>query len=318
MSDTTHILDEDRPAAFAPPGNEEASKPSMKVIRRHHPVRAAATAALIACIALVIANVANSPALDYGAIGQYLFDPEIIRGLRTTVFLSVVSMAIAIALGVVLALMQRSDGHAFRGIANVYVWVFRGTPQIVQLVMWFNLGVIFKTMSLTIPGGPTLFSVPTNTVMSGFVAALLGFSLNEAAYMAEIIRGGLLAVDPGQTEAALSLGMRRLAVMRRVVLPQATRVILPAAGNEFITLLKATSLVSVIAGGDLLTNAQAIYAKNFLILELLTVVSIWYLILTTLATIGQRALERHFARGVQPSRGMGRLPRAFSPPWRRA
>jgi polar amino acid transport system permease protein len=172
--------------------------------------------------------------------------------------------------------------------------------MLVQVLIWFNLAVLF----------PTIFGTDTNTLISGFAAGLFALSLAESGYMAEIIRGGILSVPPGQTDAGLSIGLTRAQALRRIVLPQTIRVIIPPTGNQFIGLLKASSLVSVIGGSDLLTKVQLIYGQNFKILPLLVVATIWYLVLVTVASIGQHYLEKHFNATQQnrsPARRRRRL-----------
>jgi polar amino acid transport system permease protein len=200
-------------------------------------------------------------------------------------------MLIGIVLGVVVAVMRLSTNPVLKYVSFAFVWLFRGTPVLVQLIIWFNLALIFPHI------GPGFAQADTNHVITPFVAALLGLGLNEAAYMSEIVRAGILSVDPGQTEAAHALGMTRTLMMRRIVLPQAMRIIIPPTGNETITMLKTTSLVAVIAANDLLTRAQAIYSSNYAVFELLLVASFWYLALTSVASVFQYFLERRFARG---------------------
>jgi polar amino acid transport system permease protein len=269
--------------------------------RRRWLLRRAALLALLvvaaAVVAQVVANVARNPLIHYGAFGQYQFSRAILSGVVVTLELTILSMLIGLLLGVLLALARLSRDPLLRTAAGAYVWFFRGTPVLIQLIFWFNLSLIFKTLAVGIPFGPVFASVPTNSVISGFSAALLGLGLNEGAYMAEIVRSGILAVDRGQGEAARALGMTPSQVMRIVILPQALRVVVPPTSNQCINMLKVTSLVSVIGGGDLLTNAENISSQNFLVVELLAVAALWYLALTTLATFGQQALERRLARG---------------------
>ncbi len=250
---------------------------------------------LVASLAYALATNDN---IQWSIVGQYLFDGTIMDGLFVTIWLTVLSMVLGIVLGIVLAVMRLSDNRVLSTVSWFYIWLFRGTPVLVQLLIWFNLALFFPRIGL---GG---LSVDTNQLITPFVAALLGLALNEAAYMAEIVRGGIIAVDPGQTEAAHALGLTRGQTMRRIVLPQAMRVIVPPTGNELITMLKTTSLVTVIAAPDLLTNAQAIAARNFAVFEMLIVASFWYLLLTSVASYGQYHLERRFARGAAqaPSR----------------
>jgi polar amino acid transport system permease protein len=222
----------------------------------------------------------------WAEIPRYLFAPQIVYGARITVLLTVASMALGIAIGIVFALMRVSDLVLLRSVSSFYVWLFRGIPLLVQIIFWFNLALFMPRI------GFGDFSVSTNVVMGSFTAALIALSLNEGAYMAEIIRGGILAVDSGQVEAARALGIGRGKTFRRIVLPQALRVVIPATGNQLIGMLKATSLVSVIGVHDLLTQAQFIYTKNYLIMELLIVAAIWYLALTAVCSLAQHLLER--------------------------
>jgi polar amino acid transport system permease protein len=182
--------------------------------------------------------------------------------------------------------------------ADAYVWLFRGTPLLVQLLFWYNLASFLPKLTLGIPFGPQWLEFDTNTVVTSLVAALLGLGLNEGAYMSEIIRAGIQSVDQGQSEAAAALGMSRRRAMRRIVLPQAMRVIVPPTGNQVISMLKGTSLVSIVAISELLYTVQVIYARTFETIPLLVVACIWYLILTTVLSIGQHYIERYYARGA--------------------
>jgi polar amino acid transport system permease protein len=226
-----------------------------------------------------------------------------------TLELTAIAMVVGIALGVALAVMRLSPNPLVSGASGLYVWFFRGTPVLVQLLFWNFISALYPTISLGIPFGPDLVHGDANTLITPFVAAILGLGLNQAAYQAEIVRAGVLAVEEGQTEAAKALGMTRLQTMRRIVLPQAMRVIIPPTGNEVISMLKTSSLVSVIAYPELLYSAQLIYAVNFRQIPLLLVVCVWYLFVTTLLSIGQYYLERRFGRGTA---------RAMPPtPWQR-
>jgi polar amino acid transport system permease protein len=233
----------------------------------------------------------------WGVVGQYFFSTRVLEGLVLTIELTAISMAIGIALGIVLAVMRLSPNPLVSGSSWVYIWFFRGTPLLVQLLFWYNMAALYPTLGLGIPFGPQFVTGSANTIITPFGAAIFGLGLNEGAYMAEIVRAGFLSVEEGQTEAAQSLGMTRLQTMRRVVLPQAMRVIVPPTGNETISMLKNTSLVSVIAVTDLLYSVQLIYAANYQTIPLLIVASLWYLIVTTVLTIGQYYIERHYAKG---------------------
>lgn len=281
-----------------------AGRADLSIHAVHPPRPGRWLAAVLTGLALVWVgwSIAVNPNLHWDVVVDYQFDAVILQGLWVTTQLTVISMTVGVAIGIVVALMQVSSSRILRSAALAYVWFFRGTPLLVQLIFWFNLGLIFPEISLGIPfDGPKLISWSTNSIITGFVAALLGLIINEGAYMSEIVRAGLQSVDPGQKEAAESLGMSRRKVMVRVVLPQAMRVIVPPTGNQFVSMLKTTSLVSVIAGADLLTVSQRIYLTNFEVIALLMVASIWYLVLTTLASLGQHFLEKRFSRGYGSS-----------------
>jgi polar amino acid transport system permease protein len=241
----------------------------------------------------------HSQFIDFGVVRKFLFSPLIMKGTRNTIILAVLAQAIGVALGVIFAVMRLSKNPVMVGVSSFYIWLFRGTPVLVQLFFWFN-GVpsVFKTLTIAIPfTHVTLYTTPMVKFMTPFMAALLGLSLNEGAYMAEIVRAGMLSVDEGQVEAAQALGMRSTLTMQRVVLPQAMRVIIPPTGNEFIGMLKTSSLASVITYAELLRVASDIYSTNLQPVPLLVVASIWYLFMTSIASIGQYYVERYFARG---------------------
>ena len=190
-----------------------------------------------------------------------------------------------------------SNDRLFSSAAGLFIWFFRGTPLLVQLIFWYNLSTLFPELSISIPFGPTLVSWNTNDVITPMTAAIAGLSLNEAAYMAEIIRGGLLSVDKGQVEATDAFGMTRARALRRVIIPQAMRSIVPPTGNQLISMIKATSLVSVIAMADLLYSVQSIYNRTFEVIPMLLVAVIWYLLITSVLNIGQSYIERYYSRG---------------------
>ena len=200
-------------------------------------------------------------------------------------------------LGIVLALMRMSQSALLSGTSWVYIWLLRGTPVLVQILLWNNIAALYPSVGLGIPFGPSFVHLDANTVITPFVAAMLALGLNEGAYMSEIVRAGIISVDEGQIDASKALGMTRLQMMRRVVLPQAMRVIIPPTGNETISMLKTTSLVAFVALTDLLYSAQLIYATNYKTIPLLIVASIWYLLVTSILSIGQYYIERHYGRG---------------------
>jgi polar amino acid transport system permease protein len=256
----------------------------------------AAAIILVVAVALGRSVVTNSR-FEWGVVGEYLFDERILHGLRVTIELTAIAMGIGIVLGVLLAVMRLSPNWMVSSASSFYIWFFRGTPVLVQLLFWYNIAALYPKVGLGIPFGPSFVHADANTLITPFAAAILGLGLNEGAYMAEIVRAGIISVDPGQSDAAQSLGMTRLQTMRRIVLPQAMRVIIPPTGNETISMLKTTSLVSVIAVGDLLYGAQIIYSVNFKTIPLLIVASVWYLVCTSVLYVGQYYLERYYGRG---------------------
>jgi polar amino acid transport system permease protein len=246
--------------------------------------------------------VATGGGVRWNDIPQYILDPTILSGVQLTLIFTFVSMLLSIIGGVLLAVLRQSRNPVLVNFSRLYIWFFRGTPLLVQIIFWFNIQLFIPRVAI----GP--FELEMNSIISAFTAALLALSLNESAYMAEIIRGGLLAVDKGQSEAATALGFTPFQTLRRIILPQALRVTVPPIGNQTISMLKTTSLVSVVAAQDLLTRVQNIYARNFLIIELLIVASLWYLLLTTVASLIQYLIERRLSRalGDQPAPKFGR------------
>lgn len=280
----------------------QASGGSQSETIRAIPVRhfgrwAGAVLAVLAA-ALIIRLFALSPNINWGKVGHYIFSPQILLGLRLTIIYTLASFALGIAMGVIAAVMRMSLNPVLRIISWFYLWLFRGTPLLVQIIFWFNIALILPRVGVGIPFTQFWVSTDTGVIVTTSVAAILALGLNEGAYMAEIVRSGIQVVDYGQTDAGLALGMKRPLVFRMVVLPQAMRAIIPPTGNQFIGLLKSTSLVSVIAAQELLTKAQNIYAQNLLTIELLIVAAFWYLVVTSLLTLGQYYVERHFARGA--------------------
>jgi len=255
---------------------------------------------LLGLLALLIRLIVNSHFADFAVVRHYLFNGSILEGLRNTVVISVLAQIVGIALGVTFSVMRLSKNPVLSVTSWLYIWFFRGTPVLVQRLFWFNaVPAVFKTFAVTVPFTHiVLYQKPMVLFMTPFMAALLGLGLNEGAYMAEIVRAAIISVDEGQTEAAQALGMRPGLIMRRVILPQAMRVIIPPTGNEFISMLKTSSLASVVLYGDLLRRASDIYSTNLRVVELLLDASIWYLVLTSTATVGQYYLERRFARGA--------------------
>jgi polar amino acid transport system permease protein len=278
-------------AATAPRSSSGAPASTPKAVPVRHYGQWVTAVVAVVVLALLVRAVAANQVIQWEVIRSRVFFSAILDGLVTTIWLTVAAMVLGVVGGVLLAVMRLSDNAVLKTIAAGFVWLFRGTPVLVQILVFFNLGLFFPRLGL----GD--LSVATNDLITPFTAALLALALNEAAYMSEIVRGGILAVDHGQREAAEALGMTGTLVLRRIILPQAMRVIIPPTGNELVTLLKTTSLVAVIGAGDLLTEAQAVGATDFTRLEMLIVASIWYLVLTTIASYGQMLLERRFLRG---------------------
>jgi polar amino acid transport system permease protein len=252
--------------------------------------------------------VANNKNFGWPVVAKWLTAESILKGLSVTLGLTVVAMALGIAIGLVLAIMRMSQDLLFRSLSALFIWFFRGTPLLVQLIFWYNLSTLFPEISITVPFGPTLASWNTNDLITPMTAAIAGLSLNEAAYMAEIIRGGLLSVDRGQVEATDAFGMSRGRALRRIILPQAMRSIIPPTGNQLISMIKATSLVSVIAMADLLYSAQAVYNRTFEVIPMLLVAVIWYLFISSILNVGQDFIERYYARGERGATGARAIP----------
>jgi polar amino acid transport system permease protein len=265
---------------------------AYKVVpRRYFGRYAAATVIVVLLIGLVQAFIHGN--IEWGFVAQFLTAQSIMFGLLNTITMSILAMALGVVLGVVVAVMRMSQNPLLRYVAQSYTWLFRGTPLILQLLLWFNLALIFPTLGI-----PGLFEFKTVEVITPFAAALLGLGINQGAYTAEVVRAGLLSVDSGQYEAAKAIGMPRLQALRRIILPQAMRIIIPPVSNEFIGMVKMTSLASVIQYSELLHNAQNIYYANARVMELLIVAGIWYLAVVTVLTLGQARLEKRFARGA--------------------
>jgi polar amino acid transport system permease protein len=283
----------DAAADITEPGPPE----EIKAVPVRHYGRWIAASIVALLVAALIKSVATNPRFDWGTVGHYLFTSRVFDGIQITLELTVLAMLIGIVLGVLLALMRLSPNPLLRSTSWFYIWFFRGTPVLVQILFWGFIAAVYPTIDLGIPFGPSFIHIDSNTAITLFVAGMLGLGLNEGAYMSEIVRAGIISVDEGQTDAAQALGMTRLQTMRRIVLPQAMRVIIPPTGNETISMLKTTSLVSVIALADLLYAVELIYAQNYKEIPLLIVASIWYLVFTSVLTMGQYYIERYFGRG---------------------
>jgi len=279
---------------------ELAAVARLRIVPRRFYGRWIAAAAIIGVLAWLVLAFAKGD-IAWPVVAQFFTAPAILAGLTNTLIMTVCAMALGIVLGVVFAIMYMSPNPVLRGVALFYIWFFRGTPLLLQLLLWFNLALVFPTIGI-----PGVFSWRTIDVIGPFMATLLGLGMNQGAYTAEVVRGGILSVDAGQTEAAKAIGMTRLTTLRRIVLPQAMRVIIPPVGNEVISMVKLTSVASVIQYAEILRNAQTIYYANARVIELLIVAAGWYLLVVTVLQIGQYFLERYFSKG----RGERRAKRA--------
>lgn len=278
--------------------NQTARPPPFDVVRRRNLWGIVGTAFLAVLLALAASSIARNENFQWEIVWHYLFDPLVLQGLARTVELTAISIVIGVIIGALLAVMSLSRSMLVRQIASAYIGVFRGTPLLVQLIFWYNIAALYPIITLRIPFfGPVFWSGSANDLVTPLSAAILGLSLHEAAYMSEIIRGAILGVDHGQTEAAESLGMSGRRIFMRIILPQAMRMIIPPTGNQVISMLKATSLVSVLSMTELLYTVQLIYSRTFQIIPLLIVACIWYFVLTYILTVIQGQLESYFGRG---------------------
>ncbi|MGK8524695.1 amino acid ABC transporter permease [Nocardia asteroides] len=291
-----------RPAPGDPgPGGADSTREPepIKAVPLRRPGRWIAAAIILVLVALFVYGAATNPAYRWDTYWKYLFDSRITAGAIVTLELTVCAMAIAVALGTMLAVMRLSPNPVLRATAWVYLWIFRGTPVFVQLVFWGLVPSLYSQIQLGVPFGPQFFQLDVQQLQAAFAFAVLGLGLNEAAYMAEIVRAGINSVGEGQREASFALGMSWSQTMRRTVLPQAMRVIIPPTGNELIGMLKTTSLVTGIPlSTDLFGRARDIYGVNFQPIPLLLVAATWYLAITSVLMVGQYYLERYYSRGV--------------------
>jgi len=297
--ESTHTgLTEDRggPASVGPRVTAlRATRPEESIARRTG--RWVARVLLLLVLAMLGHLLVTSSGAQWGVVGKYLFTHAVLSGLWRTIYLTAVAMGAGIVIGTALALMRLSRSLTLSSVSYWYIWFFRGTPLLVQILFWYNIAAFVPRVSLGIPFGPSFISANVNQLISPLSAAFLALGLNEGAYMSEIIRAGIISIEKGQMEAALALGLTKGQAMRRVIIPQALRVIVPPTGNQTIGMLKGTSLVSVIALPELLYTVELIYSRNFETLPLLIVACIWYLVCTTVLSIGQFFLERYIGRG---------------------
>jgi polar amino acid transport system permease protein len=283
----------------SPPTSPAGGPAAIDAIPLRHPWRWVAAIVIVILAVLFIYGAATNEAYGWGTFAKYITDERIMYGLWVTIQLTVYSMILAVVLAVILAVMRLSPNPVFRSVSWVYLWIFRGTPVYVQLVFWGLMPVIYKNIQLGIPFGPTFFTLNIQNLSIYFLLAVLGLGFNEAAYLAEIIRAGISSVPEGQSEASTALGMSWLLTMWRTVLPQAMRVIIPPTGNEFISQLKTTSLVTAVPlTVDLYGQQRNISAVIFQPVPMLLVAAAWYLLITSILMVGQFYLERYFSRGA--------------------
>lgn len=286
----------------APPGGTDTAGEdlaTLKVVPARHYWRWAAGAAALVVVAQFVHGLVTNPGWDWETFSLYLTADSVLKAVWVTLQLTAYGTVLGFALGIVLAFMRLSRSTILQTVAWTYIWAFRSIPLIVQLLFWFNLAYLYQRLGVGIPFGPVLWSFDTLNLVGALSAAVIGLALHQAAYAAEIVRGGIISVDGGQLEAAAALGIPRLRQVRRILLPQAMRGILPNAANEVISLFKGTSIVSVMAIGELFYQVQVIYGRNGRVVPLLMVATAWYILLTTLLSVVQYYVERHFARGAE-------------------
>lgn len=269
-------------------------------VRRRHIGRWLSASLLILVVAFIGVSFARGQ-INWSTVGEYLTDRTILDGLINTVAMTFLAMFVGITIGVLSAIMRLSPNPVLRSVSLGYVWLFRGIPQLLQLYIWYNLALVFPTVGI-----PGLVSADTVDVMSPLVATVLGLGLCQGAYTSEVVRAGILSVDQGQIEAAQGIGMTRLLIMRRITMPQAMRIIIPPVGNEFISMVKLTSLASAIQYSEMLHSAQDIYFVTGEVMELLFVATFWYIVVVSMLSIAQHFIEKRFSRGYGPTSSSGK------------
>ncbi|MFD7699226.1 amino acid ABC transporter permease [Streptomyces caelestis] len=285
------------PAAKPPQHAGATGSDLPRIVPRRHIGRWATAVAALLVFAMVLNSVVRNQAFQWAVVGRYFTTAAVLDGLLLTLWLTGAVMALGFLLGTALAVMRLSGNPVLRTLSWGYVWIFRSTPLLVQLLFWFNIGALYPTLGLGVPFGPQFVTVKTVNLLGPALTAVIGLTLHEAAYAAEVVRGGILSVDSGQTEAAQALGLNRRRTLRRVVVPQAMRSIVPTAGNMLIGTLKGTSIVSVLAVHDLLYSVQLIYNQTYQVIPLLMVATLWYIAVTSVLGVGQYYVERYYARG---------------------
>ncbi|WP_329035981.1 amino acid ABC transporter permease [Streptomyces sp. NBC_00178] len=277
----------------APPRkNDDARAPVPRIVPVRRTGQWTAAVVVLALLAGALVSVVRNDAFQWDVVGEHLTTDSVLRGLGLTLWLTGLVMMLGFALGTLLAVFRLSGNPVLRGVSWGYIWLFRSTPILVQLLFWFNIGALY----------PQILGVDTVNLLGPVAVAVIGLTLHEAAYAAEVVRGGILSVEPGQIEAAQSLGLGPWRRLRRIVLPQAMRSIVPPAGNMLIGTLKGTSIVSIIAVQDLLYSVQLVYHRTYEVIPLLLVATLWYVAVTSLLSVGQHYVERHYARGTAGAR----------------
>ncbi|CAL9355916.1 amino acid ABC transporter permease [Streptomyces sp. enrichment culture] len=292
------------PAAVPPRKQPDAPAPSPapdtdvpRIVPRRNVGRWIGAGIALLLFAMLLNSVVRNDAFQWSVVGRYFTTSAVLDGLLLSLWLTAVVMVLGFLTGTVLAVMRLSGNPVLRTLSWGYIWIFRSTPLLVQLLFWFNIGALYPTLGFGIPFGPQFVTVQTVNLLGPTLTAVIGLTLHESAYAAEVVRGGILSVDSGQTEAAQALGLSRRRTLRRIVVPQAMRSIVPTAGNMLIGTLKGTSIVSVLAVHDLLYSVQLIYNQTYQIIPLLMVATLWYIAVTTALSIAQFYVERHYARG---------------------
>lgn len=275
-----------------------ASQDALRIIGKRYYGRWFSALVVLLLLAGLLHSIFNNPRFEWHVVAESFTEDSIISGVLMTLQLTAISVVLGFAGGTVLALMRLSSNPVLVAVSWGYTWFFRGVPMLVQLFLWYNIAALYPTVSLSLPGIGEFFSASSNALVSPFSAAVIALVMHQSAYAAEIIRAGIQNVGTGQLEAARALGYTRSQIFRHTVLPQAMRAILPPAGNEVIGQLKTTAVVSVISLQDVLYSAQIIYQRTYEVIPLLLVATLWYLVLTSVLSVGQFYVERYFARGV--------------------
>ncbi|WP_312061824.1 amino acid ABC transporter permease [Pantoea septica] len=276
----------------------------LRIVGKRYYGRWLSALLVLLCVAAMAHSMINNPRFEWGVIADNFTEASILQGVLMTLQLTAISVVLGFAFGTVLALMRLSSNPVLVAVSWAYTWFFRGVPMLVQLFLWYNIAALYPTLSLSLPGVGELWSAQSNALISPFSAAVIALVMHQSAYAAEIVRAGIQSVGNGQLEAARALGYRPAQIFRFTILPQAMRAILPPAGNEVIGQLKTTAVVSVISLQDVLFSAQIIYQRTYEVIPLLLVATLWYLLMTSVLSVGQFYVERYFSRGV--SRGQSR------------